>query len=185
MVIFFADTFESAQYQPVTAVGSQQKLGVKNTADTQDFYVAFPDCHNRVGSRIKSASNKNFCYDLVERYSKGSQYKAVFEHPTRYEKRVGSSVKVSGFIPIALNERDEVVSYVHKVDSGYVYCFPQMEDKGGFLIEFFALLSEQFPEIFPCSGQFSWLDGGEYPVPGEIELFAKKTVFNRSVFIRY
>ncbi len=183
IIVIFADSMESAEYRTVNVVGKDSKFGSRISADTSDLYTGFPVSVDRVGVRIKSPSDDNPYFDLVKKHIEGNQYKLVFEHPTRYVQSKYRNIKVPEFIPLVLNDRDEVVSYSHCVDEGFVYVFPQVENKGAFLLDFFSILSVEHPDIFPCSSQFEWVDSGIYPVPGELELLEKREQIERQYLL--
>jgi len=183
IVIIFADSMEAAEYRTIDVVGKENKFGSRISAGSSDLYTGFPVGIDRVGWRIKSSGENNPYFDLIKKYSEGTQYKVVFEHPTRYMQSRHKHVRIPEFVPLVLNDRDEIVSYAHGVDEGFVYVFPQMEDKGNFLLDFFAILSEDHPDIFPSSSQFAWIDSGDYPVPGELELLEKRDFIERQYLL--
>src|SRR5690606_41254938 len=66
------------------------------------------------------------------------------------------------FVPLLLNERDEIVSYAHFIEKSIVFVFPDIADKPNFVSELFkTYLPEIVPEIFPFHGEFQWLDRSE------------------------
>ncbi|NNB31945.1 hypothetical protein [Pseudomonas fragi] len=180
IVIVFAGQFSTAEYRTVKKAGGKSKFASVVTRATSDLYDGFPTCINRSGRRIKAAGEENIYSVLVGKYFNDAQYKLAFEHPTRFDSRRYAHYKVPEFAPIALNERDEVVSYSHKINNGVVFVFPQINNKGEFLAELFSsVFAEEYPQIFPVNEQFSWLDSGDYLVPGQKELMDKRVILEK------
>lgn len=173
VVVIFADAIESADYRTVEVSSGGNRWGAEFSADTTELYERFPNYKNMVGTKIKAPGEESEYFELLEKHFDGGQYRVVFEHPTylrNYQK-----IKSSSFTPVALNERDEIVSYVHKISNGYVFVFPQVINKVAFIGELFSsYLSQVFPAIFSGDGKLSWIDSGQFPVPGELELIERK-----------
>lgn len=173
IVIIFADRMESIDYQEVE-IGSYQNTITENyeIANTC-FYDRFPYCYNKSGLIMKSPEMELKLTRLLLKYAKGSRYEVAFRHPTHWDNH-GQS-KDGNFLPLLVNNDDEIISFYHAHSEGKVLVFPNIEDKKNFLLELFnSHLSEMFPNIFPFHGQFSWLDNGDYLLPGEANLIAER-----------
>ncbi|RON81631.1 hypothetical protein [Pseudomonas fluorescens] len=175
IVVIFSSTIEEANYQTVKIDRGGSSWDESYSCSTRNLYAGFPSCSNKVGRRIKSPEVENVYFSLVKKYFGSSQYQVVFEHPTYWDSDQFASVQNEDFVPLVLNDSDEIISYFHAVGEGAVFVFPQVEDKAGFIKDLFEhCLAEHFPQVFPFSGQFAWLDSGNFPVPGEIELQAHR-----------
>jgi hypothetical protein len=175
LVIIFADSIESGDYRTVKISRDGHKWGDGFSGSTQDLYEGFPKCQNKTGRRLQPFVPDNALFLMIKKYFGESHYGVVFEHPQVYSGELYRDEDDKGFVPIALNDKGEIVSYIHAVGEGFVFVFPPVENKRGFILELFeSFLPEHFPDVFPSSGQFAWLDSGAFPVPGEVELLANR-----------
>lgn len=169
VIIIFAGKKEKVNYQIVNITSRgyslEQQLEIENTC----FYNDFPGSYNKFGNKFRLSENKTAISDFLFSNLDECTYELVFFHPKKWEN--GQSIEDSSFVPLLLNDSGDIVSYIHIYPEGAVLVFPQIKDKNKFLLELFNVyLTELFPKIFPFHGQFSWLDNGSYPLPGEIEL---------------
>jgi len=175
IVIIFASTQEVVTYQQVEITSHQNKI-VKQTDFTNTaFYSDFPDCYNKTGKKMKSPDKEAILTPLLLNYADDSSYELTFSHPTYWNSKEGKQMKYDNFIPLLLNNDNEVISFCHVHSEGTVLVFPCINHKESFLLELFNnYLSGLFPNLFPFHGQFGWLDNGDYPLPGEVKLFNKR-----------
>ena len=175
ILIIFSERESRASYDLVEISSAGNQVCNKLEYSNLDVYHGFPEVVSRKGSRVKLPVASGGVSELVLKYMQGGEYSVIFKHPSTWDRSSGKSVPVESFRPLALNEADEVVSYVQDVAEGVVLVFPQVVNKGQFLCELFnGHLAEFFPKIFPYNGQFGWLDDGSYPLPGEAELLEEK-----------
>ena len=175
IVVVFADEHRQVHYQLVEISSHGSEVCDRFTRSNMSLYSDSPGVINKTGSRIKKTDKGLAMTELILKYMKGGEYKAVFQHPTEWESSARKQVPIKNFLPLALNDSDQVVSFAHDIGAGLVLMFPQIPNKGEFLCELFnAHLAEHFPEIFPYSGEFGWLDDGSYPLPGELDLLEKR-----------
>jgi hypothetical protein len=136
IVIVFASTEEAVIYQEVEISqsyrnerGSLAKL--KNT----DFYRGFPSCYNKTGKKMKSPDEKTGITSLLLKHTGNSSYKLVFHHPTHWDNDNKRQKANDNFIPLLLNNDDEIISFFHAYSKGAVFVFPCIKDKKSFLLE--------------------------------------------------
>ncbi|WGK88052.1 hypothetical protein [Pseudomonas migulae] len=171
ILIVFADEQVNAKYQLVEITSARNNVCDVFTCSNIELYPGFPVVRNKAGSRLKASDGGAGVSGLLFKYMKGGSYKVVFEHPTIWDGGQRMSVPIKSFTPLASNDAGEIVAFGHEVNNGLVLVFPQVENKGAFLCELFNNhLAEIFPEVFPYSGNFGWLDDGSYPLPGELAL---------------
>jgi hypothetical protein len=85
------------------------------------------------------------------------------------------SVKDEKFIPLILNSDEQIVSYAEIEEKSILFVFPQLEIKSDFLIDLFqSKLPAIFPDLFPYSTAFAWLNEEVYRVPNETALLLEK-----------
>jgi hypothetical protein len=128
---------------------------------------------NMFGRKFKAPALESSLTSLLFKYIAGAEYHITFEQPMVWIEN--SKVPDTDFVPLALNDNNEIVSYIFKKGESLVLVFPQIANKGGFLLELFnTWLPETLPEIFPMSGQFGWLDDGSFNLPGELAIRDKR-----------
>lgn len=180
IVIVFSGSYESTEYRTIKKVNGKNQWGPTLERSTSDLYKGFPDYISRSGKKIKAAEDNHQYSGLIAKHFKGAQYKLAFKHPTAYHYVERYHYEISDFEPIALNERDEVVAYSHAINKGVVFVFPQVINKGEFLVDVFSgVLADKYPQIFPVDEQFSWLESEDYLVPGQKELIDKRSVLEK------
>jgi hypothetical protein len=123
-------------------------------------------------------------HELLSKHLEDIIFDTVFEHPQKWAGPVRE--KAPEFIPLLLNERNEIVSFAHCINNSIVLVFPDILNKTRFISDLFkTCLPEIVPELFPFHGEFKWLESGDYPLPGEGELIEKRAEieekFNRDI----
>lgn len=111
---------------------------------------------------------------LFEKYSQNIEYGTIFFHPRSRDSN-NTSQHDPNFVPLLLNEKEEIISYTHEYNQSMIFVFPDISKKSLFIRELFqTYLPEIIPDLFPYHGQFRWLDNGEYLLPGEQNLISQK-----------
>lgn len=178
IVILFASRQESVDYQVVEINSYESRVRNQRKLNNTCFYNGFPYCYNKSGRKMKSPDKETKLTPLLLKHSGDSSYHLAFHHPTHWENN--KQVKDNNFIPLLLNNDDEIISFYHAHSKGAVLIFPCIKDKKSFLLELFNnYLSEIFPRLFPFHGQFGWLDNGDYALPGEAELLAAREAIDK------
>ncbi|KAA8740886.1 hypothetical protein FE275_13230 [Pseudomonas koreensis] len=169
--IVFADEKVEADYRIVKVSSSGNKVVDVVKCSSLDFYAGFPVSRNKEGARLKENGDGLRLTDLLLKHMVGGRYSVVFEHPRSWNGAVRNYEPSENFKPLAVNEVGEIVAFAHDVEKSLVLVFPQVKNKAEFLCDLLnGHLAEFFPELFPYSGAFGWLDDGSYPLPGELEL---------------
>lgn len=169
--VVFADEKVEADYRIVKVSSSGNKVVEVVKCSNLEFYAGFPVSRNKEGTRLKENGEGLRLTDLLLKHMVGGRYSVVFEHPRSWSGAIRNYEPSEDFTPVAVNEVGEVVAFAHTVDKSLVLVFPQVNNKAEFLCELFnGHLAEFYPQLFPNSGAFGWLDDGSYPLPGELEL---------------
>lgn len=184
VIIAFCGSENISEYQYVEITGRGADITGREKLSNFSFYQNFPSCKSRNGRKVKLPEKESKLSPLFLKHLDHIDFETVFYHPTVW--REGKNQKIGDFVPLLLNERDEIVSYAHIVDKSIVFVFPDIADKPNFVSELFkTYLPEFVPEIFPFHGEFKWLDGGDYPLPGEDKLLQEKVeleeLYNRGI----
>lgn len=169
LILVFADAEVVMDYEIVEINARSTDVCDNKRFSSFQFSHALPSYENKFGKLIKAPEKPSRFTPMVLKYMVDGEYNIIFTHPRRWDGR--QNVLSENFFPIATNNNGEIVSYAQVSGEGVIFVFPQIKNKGGFLVDFFDVhMSELFPKLFPYSGQFGWLDDGSYPLPGEMEL---------------
>lgn len=171
IVIVFASKKEIVNYQQVEITSYENRVVKQPKFSNTAFYSGFPSCYNKTGKKMKSPDTEINLTSLLLKHADNSSYELIFSHPAHWDRSITKDVEDKNFIPLLLNNDDEIISFIHLHSAGAVIVFPCIKDKKSFLLELFNnQLTELFPNLFPFHGQFGWLDNGDYPLPGEVKL---------------
>lgn len=169
IIIVFASATELVEYRTVEISAYSNDVKDVERYSSMGFYSSVPSSQNKAGRKMKVPNPGTKLNSLMAKYLEGSHYEVIFNHPTKWNGQ--AQEKIKSFLPLLLNNDEEIVSYYHCPENGAILVFPQIAEKTEFLLELLNIyLPEIYPEIFPFHGQFKWLDTGEYPVPGETEI---------------
>lgn len=173
IVIAFCGSEISSEYQFVEITPNGANISGQASYSNLAFYNGIADSKNRHGRKVVLSEKGSKLSPLFNKHLNGVEYRRVFSHPDVWED--SKYQKDRKFIPLLLNERDEIVSYAHFRGESLVFVFPDIDDKASFVANLFkTYLPEIMPDIFPFHGEFGWLDSGEYLLPGENELLKRK-----------
>lgn len=173
VIIAFCGSENTSEYQLVEITGDGARRTRKDKYSNFGYYENFPNYKCRSGTKVKLPETETKFSPLFQNYLDSINFKTIFYHPTEWIE--GENQKNKDFIPLLLNERDEIVSYAHCIGESIVFVFPDIADKPNFVCELFkTYLPEVVPEIFPFHGEFKWLDDGNYPLPGERKLLQER-----------
>lgn len=176
IVIIFCSAQEVSEYHParITRSGSYADNPVQHSL--YDFIPQLPSTYNKIGKNVTVSHIREDIRSFLQKYSKNFVYEIVFQHPTKWVQDERKNVERNDFIPLLLNSSNEIIGFVDSQKTSAVFAFPQLQDaKKDFLLEFIdELLPGLFPKIFPYSEQFSWLKSGNYLLPNQASLLARK-----------
>lgn len=184
IIIAFCGSENTSDYQFVEITRRGAEITGREEFSSFRFYKNFPVFKSRNGKKVKLPEKESKLSPLFLKHLENISFETVFYHPLIWKD--GKNQKMEGFIPLLLNERDEIVSFAHFIDKSIVFVFPDIADKASFVSELFKnYLPEFAPEIFPFHGEFKWLDNGDYPLPGQNKLLRERIQleekFNRDI----
>lgn len=173
IVIAFCGSENIAEYHFVEITSRGSRVTESHSYSNLTFYNDFPPHQERHGKKAAIPEGGSKLSPLFEKHLNGIEYSTIFFHPTVWKDNKQS--KVENFIPLLLNERKEILSYAHFVNKSLVLVFPNIKEKASFVSNLFkTYLPDIMPDIFPFHGEFSWLENGEYLLPGESELLLQR-----------
>lgn len=141
---------------------------------TLGFYDKSPNFSPKFGTKIKSTGNTKLS-PIITKFERAFSYKNIFKHPQRYDFESRENKNEDNFIPLILNQQDEIISYIHIIENSTYILFPDIENKAEFVRELLTNhLPEIFQDIFPFHGMFGWLSNGDYLLPNEEQLLDRK-----------
>jgi len=174
IVIAFFGSEISSEYQFVEITAHGPRVTDTLSYSNSTFYGGFPGANSRHGRKVKNPDKGSKLAPLFSKHLDGIEYRSVFFHPSVWKD--GKNQKDSNFIPLLLNERDEIISYAQFRDESLILVLPDIDDKPSFVASLFkTFLPDIMPDVFPFHGEFGWLENGDYLLPGESELLQKKS----------
>jgi hypothetical protein len=153
IIIAFCGSENTAEYQFVEITGRGADITGRESISNFSFYQNFPGYKSRHGRKVSLPKKESKLSPLFHKYLNSIGFETVFYHPTIWKD--GKSQKTEDFIPLLINERDEIVSYAHFVENSIFLVFPDVDDKADFVSDLFkTYLPDISPEIFPYHGEF-------------------------------
>lgn len=173
IVIAFCGSENIAEYHLVEVTSRGKHVTETHSCSNFTFYKGFPQHQDRHGKKAVIPEGDSKLSPLFEKHLNGIEYSTIFFHPTEWKDNKNS--KIENFIPLLLNDRNEILSYAHFVHESLVLVFPNIKEKTSFVSDLFkTYLPDIMPDIFPFHGEFGWLENGEYLLPGESELLLQR-----------
>ncbi|MBP6468703.1 MAG: hypothetical protein KA277_11935 [Fusobacteriaceae bacterium] len=173
IVIAFCRNENIAEYEFVEITSNRNQVTGTYSYSNFNFYNSVAEHFNKYGKKSLIPKEKSKLSPLLEKHLNRIEYGTIFYHPQIWGN--GKYEKNENFIPLLLNEREEIISYAHFIEKSAVLVFPDIKEKAEFISELFkTYLPEIIPDIFPFHGEFGWLNNGEYLLPEEAELLLQK-----------
>ena len=145
----------------------------KDETDFYSFLPTIPNVFNRHGELIKSAKGNSEVNRFLSRFCSQSSYHVTFQHPSAYID--GKYVDDPTFFPLMCSHDDEIVSFCSLGEKSGVFFFPDIQDKGAFLTEFFTNIAPGIvPELFPGQVKDKWLEEKRYSLPNHERLLSER-----------
>ena len=129
------------------------------------------------GNRVKLSDEYKLAHVLFSGIEDQLSYSQTFKHPTFQEPDSYKEEFDKNFIPLLLNEQDEIISYAYynKWNGSVTFMLPQIDDKKVVLERLFTeFLYKHFSELFPLQTKSSWLENDNYVLPEIIQLNKEK-----------
>ncbi|MFP5080867.1 hypothetical protein [Pedobacter sp. JCM 36344] len=163
MLVVFCSKNETIEYHFSGESDSNSKH------NTYSFLPDFPRIDNRQGEILKAEKGKSEIYNLMRKYSAGAKYHVTFSLPQTYID--GKPKLEKNYFPLMFSHDDEVVSFCILDGKSGIFFFPDIEDKGAFLKEFFLQAApELLPALFPDEAKGKWLEDKRYSMPNQERL---------------
>ena len=129
------------------------------------------------GNRVKLNDEYRLAHALFFGIEEQLSYSQTFKHPTFNQPGSYKEELDENFIPLLLNEQDEIISYAYynKWNGSVTFMLPQIDDKKVLLERLFTeCLYKHFSELFPLQTKNSWLKNDNYVLPEIIQLNREK-----------
>ena len=178
IIIVFAATKEEMSYDFVRITQRGIESMRESTYNTYSFIqdIRFPRSTNVFGKETQAAPGISTDFGrLIAKHNGEARYHITFEHPTEWDDGTQRQVNRNTFIPLMLSSDNRIVSYADYDPETSIFVFPDIREKGEFLVELFeTVLPVNFPKLFPHSTRFAWLAEAEYHLPNEESLKAQR-----------
>ena len=173
-LIVFASAYRDFEYRIVRVGKNELSLEKKFVGDNYRFLIRSYHSIQRIGKEIKILKNAGPLRNILEKNIDDFHYEIAFQHPYSWNDK-GEEVKDINFIPLIVNNLEEIVSFAQKEKDAFVYVLPQCQKKENVLIPMFeSILPDLTPKVFPFSTQFIWKDKEPYWLPNQEALMTKK-----------
>lgn len=129
------------------------------------------------GNRVKLDDEYRLAHALFSGIEEQLSYSQTFKHPTFNQPGSYKEELDENFIPLLLNEQDQIISYAYynKWNGSVTFMLPQIDDKKVLLERLFTeYLYKHFSELFPLQTKNSWLENDNYVLPEIIQLNREK-----------
>lgn len=174
VVVVFCGEIITESYNFIKMSSDGWSKNGSGSVNTFQFYNEAPTFHCKSGIKVKTYEHSPL-RELTNKFEGQFTYRNIFEHPTIYDQHSNKYLPAENFIPLLVNGNDEIIAYIHYVKNTSVIVFPDLENKAEFVELLLTVnLPELYPTLFPSHGMFGWLNNGDYLLPTEKELNAKK-----------
>lgn len=123
------------------------------------------DVNRKTGKRTIIATEKKLS-SILTKYNNSFSYLVTFDHPIIYDSSTKISTERADFLPLVLNDNNEIISFICFSEDNVILVLPQTSRKRELVLE---LLEDYFPtlmpEFFPESTKFLWLSDQKYVLP--------------------
>lgn len=162
--VIFSGIDYTENYEIVEVI-RQNQFGYPQNHTENIYKTIGAEAINKTGKKINP--KEYGIAQIIAKYVVG--YDVVFELPTIWNDSQQKSVLDGNFIPLILNQDNEVISYYgYNELYGHELLLPICRDKENLIDELFSkVLPEIFPNIFPESWEFQWINNKEFK-PKEI-----------------
>lgn len=159
MRIIFSDK-DYAEHYKIVQIEEQNRVGYPDEFEERVYNTIGAGVKNKIGKKTKAGQ-----YVLAQTIAKYvSGYNVIFYLPTVFDSSINESVTDGNYIPLLFNQDDEVISYIgYDKENGYELLLPVCQNKEKLIDELFSMvLPEIFPNIFPESREFQWINNEEF-----------------------
>lgn len=171
--VFFQSTKYYVDYNCISIDGSCKHVGrFSNYECVEDFTK-----DDLVGNRVKLKDEYELAQALFSGIEEQLSYSQTFKHPTYNYPGSYKEELDENFIPLLLNEQDDIISYAYynKRNGSVTFMLPQIDDKNVLLERLFTeCLYKHFSELFPSQTKNSWLENENYVLPEIVLLNREK-----------
>lgn len=174
IIVVFAATEEEMSYDFVRITQRGIESMRESTYNTYSFIedIRFPRSNNVFGKETQAAPGISTDFGrLIAKHNREARYHITFHHPREWDDGTQRQVNRNTFVPLMLSSDNRIVSYADYDPETCIFVFPDIRNKGEFLVELFeTVLPVDFPKLFPHSTRFAWLAEAEYQLPNEESL---------------
>jgi hypothetical protein len=173
--IVFASKSYDVDYEIIEISETYPENHPNEKYNLYSFNNQIPLSYPRSGSEISICLVREDISNFLKKHATGLNYEQTFNHPTDWDKEQDKYVPTKSLLPLIRNINDEIVSFVQVNGYHITFVFPNIKNKEAFISDFFkTLLPSLYPDVFPFSTQFMWVNNSEYSVPNHEKILAEK-----------
>ena len=173
LVIIFQVSKESFEYHSTNEVdySCNDALSLNNYEFVKNFCEENSCCGTQVHITDRKLANTIFSKFADAKMS----YEQTFLHPTVWNEDLKKSELSADFLPLLVNNNEEIVSYLYYDKEEFTMVLPQVSQKQALLKHIFnVLLYPHFSNYFPTIAEKQWINNASYLLPNIANLLHEK-----------
>lgn len=174
-IVFASEQYE-IEYDVLEISGEHsQKLPSENHQLYE--FNNLPLSEKRKGREVSIFKIREDVYQLLNKHLSGLTYEQTFSHPTVWDAKERKTIPNENVFPLMKNVNEEIISLVQTDGNFITFVFPNIKNKKDFLTEFIKnILPTIYPEVFPFSTQFNWVENSDYYLPNHKALLKEREI---------
>ncbi len=173
MIIAFSAKDYECEYEPVKVTEDYEE---RQKVENYGIYSFLENAYlsdEKYGKEINVLDVREDLKSILLKYTSNATYSQTFYHPSFWND--GKRKYDENFVPLMKNMNNDIISYFLREDNFRIFMLPQINNKESFLVEFLQKVAPSiYPELFPFSTQFNWLNNIEYFLPKHEQLLEEE-----------
>lgn len=173
LVIIFQGKEESVKYRYKNIVdySCENSSYMNNYEYIKNFRAENTCCGTLVHIADRKLANTIFSKFVDAKMS----YEQTFTHPTVWNDELQKYEPSADFLPLLVNNNEEIVSYLYYDRENFEMVLPQVSQKQALLKHIFnVLLFPHFSNYFPTIAEKQWINNASYHLPNIANLLHEK-----------
>ncbi len=173
-IVFASDNYD-IDYEFIEISDGYPKSHPIEKYSIYSFNSQIPLSQPRIGKEVSICSIRDDIFNLLKKHSSDLNYEQTFHHPTEWNNEKEQYVPSTKFLPLIKNINEEIVSFIQVLGNHITLVLPNIKDKKEFTSELLkSILPSQYPDVFPFSTQFKWIESPDYYTPNQQALINEK-----------
>jgi len=173
LIIIFQGKKETVKYRCINVVdySCEDSSYMSNYEYIKNFREEHPCCGTQIHIADRKLANTIFSKFVDAKMS----YEQTFIHPIVWNEEHQKSELSADFLPLLVNNNEEIVSYLYYDKENFEMVLPQVSQKQALLEHIFnVLLYKHFSNYFPTILEKQWINNASYLLPNIANLLQEK-----------